>query len=404
MVRLFHHRRGENKMANSAKKRKKASQPAKQTKKQIALGRKEARQNRIIMLSVGAVVLLIVIVLVVGLASEVFIKPAEPVAIVNGTKIRLDDYQTLTNYRRYNTYLNISSLEASLNALDPEDEMNDFLRTFYEQQLEQLQASLELVPDYALDELIDDVLIREKAQEAGITITNADVEKDINDELQLAANPETQEPITGTEQLPTSTPVPQEELDQIYQSALDRMQLTEKEYRKIRMRELYRVQVQELLASQVPTTGLVLHVQLIQTPTEEEAIEARDRIESGEDFAIVAQEVSTDTLSAGDGGNLGWVSPDQLSTSYGEDLKDTVLAMSVGETRVIQSGGMWYLVEVLDRDENGELPSEQVTLDQNNALYDWLTERREAPDVVIERLLTPDQIPPDPYTGSLGGF
>jgi parvulin-like peptidyl-prolyl isomerase len=391
-------------MAKSSKKRKQASQPARQTKKQIALGRKEARQNRIILLSVGAVVLLIVIVLIVGLASEVLIKPANPVAVVNDTNIRSDDYQALTNYRRYNTYLNILNLQASMDGLDPEDEANEFLLTFYGQQLEQLQSSLALIPDSALDELVDDVLVQEKAEEAGIVITEADVEETINEELRLAANPQPQEPITGTEQLPTPTPLPQKELDEIYQNALNRMQLTDKEYRTIRMRDLYRAQVEELLASQVPTTGLVIHSQLIKTTTEEEILEAQERIGGGEDFAIVAQEVSTDTLSAETGGDLGWVTPQQLSSRYGQDLADVVLAMNVNETSVIQSGSMWYLVQVLDRNENGELPEEQVAYTQSTVLFDWLAERREAPDVEIERLLTPDQIPPDPFTNLLRGF
>jgi hypothetical protein len=39
---------------------------------------------------------------------------------------------------------------------------------------------------------------------------------------------------------------------------------------------------------------------------------------------------------------------------------------------------------------------------QSSALADWLEEQKASPDVKIERLLTPEQIPPDPYTSYLG--
>lgn len=389
-------------MAKSSKKRKDKTQPVQQTKKQIALGRKEARQNRIILLSVGAVALLITIILIVGLVSEVIIEPAKPVATVNGVKIPTNDYQPLVNYRRYNTYINIFNLQASMDALDPNDETNEFLRTFYEQQLGQLQMSLDLIGDDVLEEMIEDALIREKADEAGIKVTDDEVGQTIAADLQRAAAPPPQETITGTEQLPTPTPVSQKDLDEMYDASLSRMKLSDKEFRVIVERGLYRTKVQELLASQVPTAGLVAQVQLIQTVTEDEALAAQERIENGEDLALVAQEVSTDTLSAEDGGNLGWVTTDQLNSRYGQEVGDLAFSLEAPDMAVVQSNDKWYVIKVLDRDENGLLPSEVVTFQQNNSLVDWLAERKASPDVEIERLLTPEQIPPDPFAALFG--
>jgi ABC-type lipoprotein release transport system permease subunit len=53
-------------MAKSSRKRKTAPETAKKTKKQIALGRKEARQNRIILILVSALIAVIVLILAVG--------------------------------------------------------------------------------------------------------------------------------------------------------------------------------------------------------------------------------------------------------------------------------------------------------------------------------------------------
>jgi len=388
-------------MAKSSKKRRsQTSDATKRTKKQIALSRKETRQKRIIWLCVGVVALLILIVLAMGLIREFVLKPATPVATVNGTKIRADDFQDLLQYRRYNTHINILNLENELNSLDRNDQANQFLISFYEQQLEQLQSSLSGAAEGVLDELIDDALIREKAEQSGIAVTDEEVAQSISEDLARAASPPPQTPVTDTEQTLAPTPVPQERLDEIYQNALKSMGLADKEFQTIVKRSLYRIAVEDALASEVVTTGLVVHVQLIQTDTEEQAVVALERIDGGEDFAVVAREVSTDTLTAEGGGDLGWVTTGQMSSRYGEDLENTVFGLDVGQLQIVQSNGKYYVVFLADRDENGPLPAEVVGNLQRSALSDWLVERKASPDVQIERLLGSDQIPPDPFASS----
>jgi len=387
-------------MAKSSKKKQTTS--AKQTKKQVALGRKTSRQNRIIWISMAALVLVIVAVLAAGIITEIVLKPASPVAIVNGAKVRLDDYENLLTYRRSNQHSTIRNLESSLQGLDPNDEGNQFLISFYEQQLSQLQANLNTAPQDALEEMIEDQLIREKAEEAGLTVTAAEVEQTIMSDLRQAVAPPPQAAITDTQGIPTPTPVPDAQLKEIYQNALQNMGLTDEAFRKIVERGLWRQKVQELLASQVPTTGLVAHVELIQTDTKEEALAAQERIDNGEDFALVAQQVSTDTVSAADGGDLGWVAKDQLAYRYGQEVEDTAFSAEIGTINLVESGGKFYLVRVVERDENGPLPESVLGQKQASALTDWLAQRLSAPDVKIERLLDLDNIPPDPFATPTG--
>ncbi len=387
-------------MAKSSGKRKEPVPAAKQTKKQIAIGRKEARQNRIILVSVSALIGFVVLILAIGVIQELVLKPNEPVASVNGVQLPVDDYQDLLTYNRYNYYNTLANLQNNLNDLNASPEDNQFLISFYEQQLGQLQTSIVALPDTTLDELIDAELVRQKAEEEGLTVTKEEVTQAINDELRLAFETAPQQPITGTEQLPTPTPIPQKQIDDLYQTVLSNMNLSNRSFRAIVERSLISDKVQELLASQVPTTGLVVNVQLIQTETEEDAVAAMERIEGGEDFAIVAQEVSTDTLTAEDGGNVGWVTTGQLSARYGSDLEAFVFSVETGKLGIVEGDGMFYVVLVSERDENGPLPSEVLTTRQNSALSDWLQERKASPDVQVERLLQPDQIPPDSYSSS----
>jgi parvulin-like peptidyl-prolyl isomerase len=389
-------------MAKSSRKRKASAEAERKTKKQIALGRKEARQNRIILILVGSLIAVIVLILAFGALSELVFKPNSPVATVNGQKIPVDDYQNLVNYNRYNYYSNMASLQNGLEQLNADPEQNDFLISFYEQQLSQVESALALAPQDSLDELIDAELALQKAEQEGIEVTDQEVDQAIDEDFRSALTQQVSEPITSTEQLPTSTPIAQEDVDALYDNVLSAMQLSDEAFRTIVHRSLVLSKVQDLLASEVPTTGLVADVQLIQTEVDLAAIAAKGRIERGEDFAIVAQEVSTDTLTAETGGAVGWVTPEQLTERYGADLSAYVFGLEVGELGMVESDGMYYVVMVLDRDENGPLPADVLAQRQSSALADWLEEQKASPDVKIERLLTPEQIPPDPYTSYLG--
>ncbi|MCL7454208.1 MAG: peptidylprolyl isomerase [Anaerolineae bacterium] len=388
-------------MAKASRKRKKSEQVERQTKKQIALGRKEARQNRVILISIVALATLIVAIIAFGVIRELVVEPNQPVATVNGDKIPADVYQDLVTYRRYNQYVQISNMQNALDEMSASPEENEFLISFYEQQISQMQSQLALLPQTAVDELIEDELIEEKAREEDISVTPQEVQDAIESDLRLALESPTQEPITGTEELPTPTPVPQEQVDELYDTILGNITLSRQSFEEIIRRSLLREKVQELLASQVVTTGLVAQPQIIQTETEEEARAALERIEGGEEFAIVAQEVSTDTVTAETGGDLGWVTTGQLSTRYGQELEDAIFSLPVGQIEVLQSGEMFYVVQVLDRDENGPLPTTILSQRRSEALSTWLEERKASPEVEIERLLTPDQIPEDPFTQSL---
>jgi hypothetical protein len=384
-------------MAKTSKQPKDAVPEKQKTRKQIALGRKEARQNRIILISVLVLVLIVLAVMAYGIIQELILKPDTPVATVNGADIRLSDYQSFVTFNRYNDYLSISNLQNYLDQLNASPEENSFLISFYQQQLTQIQSALTTVSDSTLDELIDDALVQEKAQQERIAVTDVQVQTAIDDYVRQSAFPSAQETTTSTESLPTATPIPQSLLDKTYNSILGSMHLTDKAFRTVVRHSLLRGEVQDLLATQVPTTGLILDVQLIKTETQTETLAAKQRIENGEDFAVVAKEVSTDTLTAESGGAVGWVAAGQLSDRYGAALESFVFAQQVGTLGVVESNGMYYLVRVVDRNENGPLPEQVLSSRQNSALSDWLAERKASPDVKIERLLQPDQVPPDPF-------
>lgn len=94
----------------------------------------------------------------------------------------------------------------------------------------------------------------------------------------------------------------------------------------------------------------------ILVATEEEAQAAIDRINGGEDFAAVAQELSTDTGSGAQGGELGWFGPGMMVPEF----ETGVAALEPGQLSApIQSQFGWHVIRL-----NETRPQEVPSLDE----------------------------------------
>lgn len=122
----------------------------------------------------------------------------------------------------------------------------------------------------------------------------------------------------------------------------------------------------------------------ILVATEEEANAVKARIEAGEDFAAVAQEVSTDTGSGAAGGELGWFTQGMMV----EPFEAAVMAMEPGTLAgPVQTQFGWHIIrlnEVRDKvpptfDEVRGALEEQV---QQAAVEARLTELEAAATIV----------------------
>jgi peptidyl-prolyl cis-trans isomerase SurA len=82
--------------------------------------------------------------------------------------------------------------------------------------------------------------------------------------------------------------------------------------------------------------------------TTERLLEFRRRIEAGEDFATLAKTYSEDTVSASNGGDLGWVSPTQLVPEF-EQTMDRLDIDKISEP--VQTPFGLHLIQVLARRE-----------------------------------------------------
>ncbi len=84
----------------------------------------------------------------------------------------------------------------------------------------------------------------------------------------------------------------------------------------------------------------------------------RTRIEGGDDFAELARSHSDDTVSAADGGNLGWSSPGRLVPKFEEVMNQ----LKIGEiSQPFETQFGWHLLQVLGRREHDDTESVRRT-------------------------------------------
>lgn len=98
---------------------------------------------------------------------------------------------------------------------------------------------------------------------------------------------------------------------------------------------------------------------LSDTDAQALAVELRQRVLDGEDFATLAKTYSKDIGSAQEGGELGWTNPGQMVPEFEAAMADT----DIGEvSEPVRSEFGWHILEVTDRREKDF--AEQVARNQ----------------------------------------
>jgi parvulin-like peptidyl-prolyl isomerase len=127
--------------------------------------------------------------------------------------------------------------------------------------------------------------------------------------------------------------------------------------------------------------------------SEEEAREVIAKLEGGEDFATLATELSQHTASKEDGGELGWLNPEEVYSG----VEDFVFSAEPGEVSepipdevVVTTGGYW-LVEVLAVEDDRELAAEDRDFLKNKALSEWISALWDDPENEVESFLDADK-------------
>ena len=175
-----------------------------QSRKEILLARKQEQQMRRIRLGAYIVGGLLLLVLLVGLVNEFLIVPNRAVAVVNGEEISLSQWRDRVTYERAQR---IVFLENQYEAFDGNV---GIIQQFAGQSINDLLDS-EGLGQAVLNQMVDEVVIRQAAQERGISVSEADIDTYIGESFNYF-NGESPTPFpTATATImptPSLTPIP----------------------------------------------------------------------------------------------------------------------------------------------------------------------------------------------------
>ena len=140
------------------------------------------------------------------------------------------------------------------------------------------------------------------------------------------------------------------------------------------------------------------HIHAILLGSEEEALEVKAEAEAGEDyeFDLLAEEYSQHSPSNTDKGCLDWLAPGTMSEVFDEyafdpDLEMNKISPPIKDDTVQTKGGYW-LVKVVETDEDREIESNDRDLLKSKELEDWLASLWDNPDNIVESYLDDEMI------------
>lgn len=208
------------------------------------------------------------------------------------------------------------------------------------------------------EDLVVRELLNEQADQMGITITEADVDKALEDLKNKKFDGDEGKLVQVLRQQGISLAEARLELQQGLLLLTVRNQVT----RDIQAPSDDDVKVMYERNPQKYEIAATIKLRQIQLPTEADAVLALNRLNQSEDMAAVARELSLDDLTREQGGDMGWVPRGAMD----DDLEQAAFALTPGATTAkpvqSQSGG-WHILRMEDFK-----PSYQRTLDESREM------------------------------------
>ncbi len=393
---------------------------------------RERQRQRKYWLAAGAVGVVLLLIVGAGLVDAYVIQPASPVAVVDGQSIRTDMYQKYVRFIRAQGLARYQQLSQQRAQFGNDPSMAQFVQLI-DRNLQQVQAQIQAAPQEAYDALVEDVLIKQEAQTRSMSVSDAELQAEVErivaenkgyvtvpDATATAAaaitatataqaqpsptatatftpsptptaNPQatpatsasvTQtEPLTPTTPAPTATPhiLTQDEFKLDYGNLLTNFSRqvgwSEEEYRNYVRSTLLRQKLQDVFAQTVQTTTEQIHARHILLETKEQADGVEERLKKGEDFAALAKELSKDTSNSDKGGDLGWFPKGQMVKPF----EDAVWALKPNQiSDPVQTQFGWHVIQLIEGPEVRALDASLLRNKQNQALTTWLNDRKTA--------------------------
>ncbi len=408
----------------------------------LSRAEREARAQRTLLLSIGAALGVVLIVLLVGIVIEGFVRPNQAIAVVNGETVTTRAFEQRVRYTRWQ----LGQQLANIAAIYGPNYLTDQSSPFY-QQFVQLQPGQEyLIGGQVRDQLVDEILIRQQAAERGITVDAAAVDARIQEFFGYDPDPEdpaptveptvtptpivsptpspepsatpepedteaTEEegtPVPTVTPMPTLTPAPtltveeqaeryEEFSSEYFTEAVRVSGMSQEQIRAIFEVDVLRQQLQDEIAGDIPASEEQVDARHILVATEEEAQDVLAALAEGEAFADLARAASMDTGSGASGGELDWAGRGQYVAEFEDAVFNAEIGAIVGP---VQSEFGYHIIQVHAR-EVRDLTEAQLETKRQVAFTEWLTTAQN--EATIEYPVSYiDRTPDDPTIFEMG--
>jgi len=396
------------------------------TKKHLARLERERRQTRLIAYIAIGIIVVIVGLIGYGILNETILKAIQPVVTVNGNSVTMREFKDRVQVARqqyvdqYMQYYQI----AQMFGIDPSTDSS------MSQTLNQLQSQLadpNLIGQQVIDDITNDLIIRQYAQANGIVVKAADVEKAIQDAfgyfpegtptttpasapiayptwsatqyaLMTPTTPPTLAPTipsptqtlgptataTGIPSLtPTTTPYTLDGFQGRYKEGLGlytNLGINEADFRKIFFESnLYKQRVSDIVTSNVTHEQEQVWARHILVADEATALSIRAQLLLDVDFATQAAAQSLDTSTKDTGGDLGWFGNGKMVAEF----ETAAFTLQVGEiSQPVQTTNGWHIIQVLGH-EIRPLTDTEYKAAVSAALNQWLSDQRTAATITV---------------------
>ncbi len=398
---------------------------------------------------IGTIAAIVVVVLLLGvtIVSDQIITPNQVVASVDGQNITINQFQRRVRLERYLRNQQLTQLVQTYTSFGyTEQQLVQQLQQTepYATWIKEIQVSDQMGLKI-IDTMVEEQLIRNAAQEKGITVTQDDINKQIDQYFGYTPPPvagaeataEATATVTPTPTItptpfvsPTPSPVPttaptsdvtptvtatplatlpptatltndeqtkqfQDNRDTVFRDIRKQTGMSDADINRYFELQALRTKLQDAVSTDITTKGEFADARHILVATEEEANDVISALNAGESFADLAKAVSTDTGSGTNGGELGW-SP---VTTYVKEFQDAVKTAEIGAiVGPIKTQFGYHIIQVRAREER-ELNKDQIDNAKAGAFSNWLKDYKEAKkSVTTTNSIWANYVPTDPQT------
>ena len=414
------------------KQEREETQDARRTRREVLVERKEAAERQQVRTVVLAVIGLLLLILIGALIVEYVVRPGQAVATVNGEEITLRQWEERVRFQRAQLIISLEEITELQNG------DIGMTQQFAGQQIGLLASSqAETLGQLVLDQMIDELLVRQEAERRGITVTEAEIDERLavgynyfagesptpipTSTATVAPTPpppppppsltpiptavitevvDTPTPFPSPTLGPTSTPRPtatpvseesyRELLDEDLTSFRD-LGVAEETYREVIRAQIFNEKLMEQLAdeAEVPETGPHASVYVLYYGTREEAEAALTEIGSSDYLTVWNQVRSTPAdPAAAETGDIQaraseflWRNEESLATTFDEATAAMLMELTLDTpSEIIEqdngSGTLVYLVMQVSGREIRDFTQNKIDTDRQQVLTDWVADQR----------------------------